>query len=594
MPVPRTSSKIVDRTGRRLLPIGSEDFAEVVTEHVYVDKTSLICDLLDSSYKVTLLCRPRRFGKSLAMRMLQCFFETPVEGAKPPIPSRKAIFESLSIWRAGERYRAQQGGHPVIFLSLGSAGGRTWDSCRAGIMGQMSDEYARHAYLLDGSLLSEEEARFRRVIAGTLAPGEAESSLSWLSLLLLRHHGSGTVILIDEYDHPVSAGHLSGYRDEVIGFMRSWLTAALKATTSLYRAYLTGVQRVGRESVFSGLNNVVVNTAMDTRCTEGFGFTREEAGALARYMGLPQGKLSEMHDWYDGYCFGGTAVYNPWSILNYLDLGGVAQPYWGNTSDNAIVHRLFQQADARLADDLRTLASGRRLERPLNLATVFSELDLLGGGASPSALWSQLYLTGYVTTDDIAFPNDDMMPRRLRLPNREVAWLYRREFTERTQSVIGDLDLLLRLRQALVSGDEAALARSLDELLMKSPSYFDLVSENSYHMLLLGLVCDLPGYRFPLSNRESGDGRPDIALIPELEHQDSLAAIVIEVKDARGTFPGPEGLATAEGGLDLLAKRALAQARGRRYGADLPGRGLLLWGVTFRGKVASCKCRRMS
>ena len=591
MPVPRTSSKIVDRTGRRLLPIGSEDFTEVVTEHVYVDKTSLICDLLDSSYKVTLLCRPRRFGKSLAMRMLQCFFETPVEGAKPPIPSRKAIFESLSIWRAGERYRAQQGEHPVIFLSLGSAGGRTWDSCRAV---QMSDEYARHAYLLDGSLLPEEEARFRRVIAGTLALGEAESSLSWLSLLLLRHHGSGTVILIDEYDHPVSAGHLSGYRDEVIGFMRSWLTAALKATTSLYRAYLTGVQRVGRESVFSGLNNVVVNTAMDTRFTEGFGFTREEAGALARYMGLPQGKLSEMHDWYDGYCFGGTAVYNPWSILNYLDLGGVAQPYWGNTSDNAIVHRLFQQADARLADDLRTLASGRRLERPLNLATVFSELDLLGGGASPSALWSQLYLAGYVTTDDIAFPNDDMMPRRLRLPNREVAWLYRREFTECTQSVIGDLDLLLRLRQALISGDEAALARSLDELLTKSPSYFDLVSENSYHMLLLGLVCDLPGYRFPLSNRESGDGRPDIALIPELEHQDSLAAIVIEVKDVRGTLPGPEGLATAEGGLDLLAKRALAQARGRRYGADLPGRGLLLWGVAFRGKVASCKCRRMS
>lgn len=528
------------------------------------------------------------------MRMLQCFFETPVEGAKPPIPSRRAIFESLSIWRAGERYRAQQGGHPVIFLSLGSAGGRTWDSCRAGIMGQMSDEYARHAYLLDGSLLPEEEARFRRVIAGTLAPGEAESSLSWLSLLLFRHHGSGTVILIDEYDHPVSAGHLSGYRDEVIGFMRSWLTAALKATTSLYRAYLTGVQRVGRESVFSGLNNVVVNTAMDTRFTEGFGFTREEAGALARYMGLPQGKLSEMHDWYDGYCFGGTAVYNPWSILNYLDLGGVAQPYWGNTSDNAIVHRLFQQADARLADDLRTLASGRRLERPLNLATVFSELDLLGGGASPSALWSQLYLAGYVTTDDIAFPNDDMMPRRLRLPNREVAWLYRREFTERTQSVIGDLNLLLRLRQALVSGDEAALARSLDELLTKSPSYFDLVSENSYHMLLLGLVCDLPGYRFPLSNRESRDSRPDIALIPELEHQNSLAAIVIEVKDARGTLPGPEGLATAEGGLDLLAKRALAQARGRRYGADLPGRGLLLWGVAFRGKVASCKCRRMS
>ena len=187
-----------------------------------------------------------------------------------------------------------------------------------------------------------------------------------------------------------------------------------------------------------------------------------------------------------------------------------------------------------------------------------------------------------------------MMPRRLRLPNREVAWLYRREFTERTQSVIGDLDLLLRLRQALVSGDEAALARSLDELLTKSPSYFDLVSENSYHMLLLGLVCDLPGYRFPLSNRESGDGRPDIVLIPELEHQNSLAAIVIEVKDVRGTLPGSEGLATAEGGLDLLAKRTLAQARGRRYGADLPGRGLLFWGVAFRGKVASCKCRRMS
>lgn len=575
------AAAIVDRTGRHRLPIGSEDFEKVVSRRVYVDKTLLIRDLLDSSLDVTLLCRPRRFGKSLAMRMLQCFFESPVEGY---VPDRSRLFDGLAIARAKESYLSERACHPVVFLSLGGVGGPTREGCWSTFARQVSAEYVRHRYVLEGAALAEvERESFERVMGQRASEAELLASLASLSDCLARHHGTDVVILIDEYDHMVTEGHLNGYRDFAIDVMRRWLTGALKATTSLFLACLTGVQRVSCESVFSGLNNVVVDTAMDLGFIEGFGFTRAEAEALARYQGLAEDKLPEMHDWYNGYNFGGVEAYNPWSVLNYLRQGGVAQPYWGNTSDNAIVHQLFQKATGESIAELQDLAAGGVVVRPLDLATVFSELDQHKGLRSDAALWGQLYLAGYVTTDDVAMPHDDMVPRRLRRPNREVGWLYRREFAERTIVAVGNYDLLLSLKDALVSGDATGLACALEHILVDSPSYLDLVSENSYHMLLLGLVYDIAGYRFPQSNRESGDGRPDIALEPELENQGLLPAIVIEVKDAHD---GPAGL-------DALSQAALRQAEERRYGIDLAGAGRLCWGIAFSGKRASCASRRL-
>ena len=570
---------VIDRTGYRRLPIGSENFEAVVSQRVYVDKTALIRELIDAAYDVTLFCRPRRFGKSLAMRMLQCYFEAPVEDGPRSIPSRAALFEGLEISRAGARYPREMGAHPVVFLNLGAVGGGTWGDTRAQLAQVVATEYLRHAYLRSsGVMTAEDKAYFARVASGSPDDAELRSSLSWLSERLCRHHGAGTVILIDEYDHPVTVGHLRGYRDEAVSFMRGWLTGALKATTSLRLACLTGVQRVSRESIFSGLNNIVVNTPMDGRFGEGFGFTASEAEELASRCGLPPRRLPQMRDWYDGYCFGGTDVYNPWSVLNYLDQGGVAQPYWGNTSDNAIVHQLFARASGREADELRALAAGEGVTEALDLSTTFSAIDDGHALADSSALWGQLYLAGYVTTDDVAVPNDAMRERRLRVPNREVAYLFRSEFVERSVREHGR-DRLRRFREALLGLDADGLSRALDAVLDESPSYLDLTSENSYHMLLLGLLYDVPGYRFPRSNRERGDGRPDVTLEPETENQDRLPAVVIEVK-SEGDVP-----------IDEQVQHALAQIERRRYGVGLSGRGLVAWGIAFRGKRALCACR---
>ena len=578
---------IVDLAGRKLLPIGHEDFEEVVSRSVFIDKSLLIRDLLDSNCLVTLFCRPRRFGKSLAMRMLQCFFEAPFE---PRHKLRRSYFENLAIWDEGDFYRAEQGKYPVVYLSLGSVSGKTWEDARAGLARLMSRECTRHDYLLQSAKLGQAEKNgLERLADRSTAGAELDGSLAFLCDCLFRHYDEKTVVLIDEYDRPVTAGHLNGYRDEAIDFMRSWLTDALKATDALRLACLTGVQRVSRESIFSGLNNLQVNTALDAEYTEGFGFTAAEAKELARYLGLERA-LDEMRSWYDGYCFGGTDVYNPWSALCFLHKGE-AQPYWGNTSDNAIVHELFQRAGNGELDELRALTAGGTIAEPLNLSTVFSELD-----TDPSASWSQLYLAGYVTTDDAGRSADNIMPRRLRVPNREVAWLFRSEFFERAQRLAGSSGRLVALHTALASGDAPGLAAALHDVLKNSLSCFDLTHENAYHTLLVGLVYTMAGYRVPLSNRESGDGRPDLVLLPEQGEESPLPAIVVAVKRLRtATEDASGGDGNNNGGdrpdaLEALAQAALEQAQARGYAHGLPGKGALLWGVAFSGKHSACRC----
>lgn len=574
---------VVDLAGNKALPIGNEDFAQVIRTSVFVDKSMLVRDIIESNYKVILFCRPRRFGKSLAMRMLQCYFEAPVEGY---VPDNGGAFESLAVWGSGERYRAERGAHPVVFLSLGSVGGKTWAEARGALAGQMASEYNRHSYLLESDILTAgERESYRRISAMEAGCAELEGSLSRLSDYLFRYHGAETVILIDEYDRPVTAGHLASYRAEAIEFMRSWLTDALKSTTSLRLACLTGVQRVSRESIFSGLNNVVVNTALDDEFTEGFGFTHREVASLLSLLAC-EGRADELAEWYDGYNFGGGRVYNPWSVLNYLRRG-VAQPYWGNTSDNAIVHQLFRLAGNGEAQELRELASGGTVWEPLDLATVFSRLD-----GDPSAIWSQLYLAGYLTTDDAGRANDDVTPRELRVPNREVAWLYRKEFAERSEALAGTTRRLRELHRALAGGDAAGLEACVGEILAESPSYFDLTSENSYHMLLLGLVYSVPGYRFPLSNRESGSGRPDIVLVPERENERRLSSIVIEVKRARVDIGSATPAKEDGAALGVLAREALNQIGVNGYVHGLAGNGALCWGVACSGKHVVCAVER--
>ncbi|MBR3314904.1 MAG: AAA family ATPase, partial [Atopobiaceae bacterium] len=420
--------RIVDRGGRRQLPIGIESFEDVLGGFAYVDKSLAVAELVDRR-GVTLYCRPRRFGKSVFLRMLQCFFECPVEGY---VPDRRGLFDGLAVADADDsRCMAHNCAHPVVYLNLSDCGADSYENVRAQVALQMVDEYNRHYYLMEeGALRGGEVARFSRMAEGEARPMELERSLAWLSMLLARFHGAQTVILIDEYDTPVNDAHLHGFRERMLDFYRSWLSGALKGTTSLFCSALTGVLRVSQESIFSELNNVRFDTTLDEDHAEAIGFTAQEAEALAAYAGRAD-KVAEMAEWYDGYRFGGVDVYNPWSVLNYLH-GGEAQPYWTNTSSNGIVTDLIRNAGEQQTAELAVLAGGGTIAKPLDLRTVFDDL-----GKNPEAVWAQLYQAGYVTTRDTGLPNDDALPRRLYIPNLEVRRLYGKELLARATRLAG-------------------------------------------------------------------------------------------------------------------------------------------------------------
>lgn len=560
----RGAANVVDRRGAGIVPIGIESFNDIVQRFVYVDKTLLAAELMDRG-GTTLFCRPRRFGKSTALRMLQSYFEAPVEGH---IEDRRELFEGLAISAAGDYYTSEQGAHPVIYLGLNACGGDTWEATKASIARIVADEYLRHAYLLESPrLIQTEKSQYERICSEMGTDAELEGSLARLAKLLARHHKRNTVILIDEYDKVVTEGHLHGYRDEATGFLKRWLTGALKGTVDLYLAALTGVQRVSKESIFSDLNNFVVDTALDHRYREAFGFTRDEVAVLATRLGY-EGKITELAEWYDGYDFGGEAIFNPWSVLNYLSYGCVAQPYWTNTSSNEVVKRLIGRADELTNAQLTTLAEGGTVEAQLDLSIVFGEID-----SDTSAIWPQLYLAGYVTTHDVTEPNEASLSRNLEVPNLEVARLFRRELQDRAIAAAGNRTVLTSLHAALASGDAEALAWELEQALLNTVSYHDLRSENSCHMWLLSLLYGMEGYRYPTSNREVGYGRPDVVCEPDSAHETNLPAIVCEAKFEREAIPDK---------LQAAADAALTdQALRKRYAHGLSGNGAIVWSVVF-------------
>ena len=575
--------RVVDRRGNGIVAIGIESFADVVTRHVYVDKTAVIADLIDRG-GVTLFCRPRRFGKSLMLRTLQCYFEAPVEGY---VEDTGPLFDGLAISDEDDYYTAERGMHPVVYLGLNACGGDTWEAMRASVAQAIAREYERHRYLLESPhVLDLEREKFGRIFMGQAPVEELEQSLTYLVSLLRRHHRQQVVILIDEYDKIVTEGHLHGYRDQATGFLKRWLTGALKGTVDLRLAALTGVQRVSKESIFSDLNNFVVDTALDHRYAEAFGFTRPEVEELAARLGHAD-KLAELAEWYDGYSFGGEAIYNPWSVLNYLDQGCVAQPYWTNTSSNAVVRDMIARAGEAVNADLTRLAQGGSVEATLDLSVVFGEID-----SQTSAIWSQLYLAGYVTTRDVAEPNNAQLARRLQVPNLEVARLFEGELVDRATALAGGRHALAALHAALRAGDAEALACELERALLNSVSYHDLRDEASAHMWLLSLLYGMEGYRFPRSNREVGRGRPDVVCEPAAARERELPAIAVEVKLVR---EAPEGEGAARDALRAAAGAALdEQALPKRYAHGLAGAGAVLWGVAFgEGKRAAASCARI-
>lgn len=564
----------------RPIPIGVDDFRELRERGMeYIDKSHLIREVLDKGAQALLLPRPRRFGKTLAMTMLRCFFEKRAEDLTP-------LFEDLSIWAAGEAYRAHFQRYPVIFLTLKGIKVETFELAWEVIRKRLAGLFAEHRALLDGGALSEEEARrYRQVLDGTADVSVVADALLDLSGYLHRVHGEKVVILIDEYDAPIHAGVAGGYVKEVLDLFRLLLTQGLKGNPHLFKAVLTGILRVAKESIFSGLNNVAVYTLLRPDFATGFGFTEPEVAALLQRAGRGE-QLEAVRAWYNGYVFGGEVIYNPWSILNYVD-GSEPEPrpFWVSTSANELVRESLVNHAAKAHDDIEALLEGRGVLRRLDENVGLSELD-----TRVDTLFGLLTFSGYLRADKEVLDPADEPHYRLTIPNREVRRVYTSTFREWMTDRMGGESAVERLRRALVSGDAEGLEEELGAFCMNVLSYHDTARhdtarhdtarsagrrpEQVYHAFVIGLLATLEGEYEVRSNRESGSGRPDVMLRPK---QAGKPGVVLELKVAK------KGKKTLE---QALAE-GVNQIEQRGYASELQAVGVrpvVAFAVAFDGK----------
>lgn len=560
---------------KKPIPIGIDDFRKIIEkDYYYVDKSLLIKELIDSGSECTLLPRPRRFGKTLNLSMLQCFFEKTAEDTS-------GLFRHLAIWRQGEPYVREQGQYPVIFLTFKDVKSRNWEKCAEQLRRVIGEEYRRHRYVLDGGLLNaDERAEYAGIIE--LRAGEVayENSLKKLSAYLERHYGQKTIILIDEYDTPIQEGFMQGYYDEAIGFMRNMLGAALKGNRSLEKAVLTGILRVARESI-SGLNNLKVRSLLEPQFSTHFGFLEHEVAEMLAYYEIGT-KIEEVRSWYNGYRFGDSVVYNPWSILNFTDSSSLGTlPYWVNTSGDELIRRLFVRGGIQVQEDLACLLRGERIRKPIADTLVYEDIR-----SSPDALWSFLLFSGYLKAESVSLTEEGSRLVDLAVPNKEVGTVYRKIVLSWFQPPIHAADSQYeKMLEALVAGNIPDFEHNFREIVMVTFSYFDTshtYPENVYHAFSLGLLVSLRDAYEVKSNRESGFGRYDIILLPRNSRNKGIVLEFKKVNREQGET------------LEAAADAALKQMEEKRYDTELRERGvrdILYLGIAFDGKLAKVKAK---
>lgn len=550
------------------LPIGISDFKEIIEGgYVYVDKTLFIQELVEKGDKVSLIPRPRRFGKTLNLSMLRYFFEKSDD-------SRAHLFEALNIWN-DEKYRAMQGQFPVISLSLKDIKCHTWEETLGAFRELIADEFERHSYLLTSQVLSLREAeRYDKILCGEDNQALCESSLKLLIRWLNRYHKKRVVLLVDEYDAPAHAAFIEGYYEQLISFLRNWLSGALKDNSLLERGVLTGILRIAKESIFSGLNNITTFSLLKDNFHDKFGLLEWEVVQLLEDYGIPN-RLQEMRQWYNGYRIASNeGVYNPWSILNCLKEGGSLAPYWVNTSDNALMKRLITQGAGEIKSDIEELLQGNVIEKHIDEGIIFANLE-----RSPNSIWSLLLFSGYLTLTETPTYG---VPCKLCIPNTEIRELYRSMIAEWFEMSIHN-SKYHQLLESLVSGDIDTFVLIFQEFLLSSVSFFDISGdepEKVYHAFVLGLLLGLKGRYDVKSNRESGYGRYDVLLIP---HNKNGLGIVMEFKKIN-PFEAID--------LESAVASALTQIATRNYDKELRDRGIsriLHVGLAFKGKNVSIR-----
>ena len=544
------------------MPVGLDNFREMIArEYYFVDKTKFIKELLDSNAMVTLITRPRRFGKTLAMRMLQEFFDINAAG--------RDTFKGLNISRAGEKYMQHRGKYPVIFLQLKNVAAGDFEKSFAFLKAIIARLYREYAFLEESpALTGDEKEYYVRVRRGRehCTYDDLAMSLGNLTDMLYRHYGIRPIVLIDEYDAPIQHAWEDGYYEDMIRFMRQFYSEVLKGNEALEFAVLTGVLRVAKESIFSGLNNLKVCSVLSGEYSDIFGFTGEEVAKMAVDL-QQEDKLSEIKAWYDGYTFGGTEIYNPWSVIMYFDAGCKPAPYWVNTSGNGIVKQMFKFSGQEGADDLQSLMDGGSVFKQLREGVVYANI-----GDRIDDLYSILLMTGYLKCVGL-MEKLYGEEAELRIPNKEIRSLFGREILENFIAA-GSVSRLGRMLDAMVSGHGDIFESVLSGIVRNNVSYHDAANgESFYHGMMLGFCVLLKDTHIVQSNRESGYGRFDLALIPTDRR---YYGVIMEFKRAAD-----------EGQLEEKALEALAQIEELSYIAEFQQRQIeKVWkyGIAFCGK----------
>ncbi|MGZ3733253.1 MAG: AAA family ATPase, partial [Parachlamydiaceae bacterium] len=484
------------------LPVGISDFKEIIDKgYAYVDKTLLVEELVEKGTKVALIPRLRRFGKTLNLSMLRYFFEKTEE-------ETSYLFQDLKIWK-NEKCRALQGQFPVIFISLKDVKCSSWEETFAALGKLVAAEFQQHRYLLEGQILTAEEKNdYERIVRKEKDKTLIEGSLFLLSEWLHRYHNKRVILLIDEYDTPAHAAYVGDYYDTLIGFLRNWLSAALKDNVYLERGVLTGILRIAKESIFSGLNNIITFTILNETFSDKFGLLESEVTELLDQYGLLE-KLPEIRKWYNGYQIGSSSgIYNPWSVLNCIANKGALAPYWVNTSENALVKELIAQGKDDMKADVEQLMKGGVVEKNIEEEIVFADLE-----KRPNTVWALLLFSGYLTLGATPVYGK---PCQLRIPNREVEEFYQSMVLNWFESTIHETKYR-ELLNSLIKGDVDTFSQIFQEFLLSSVSVFDVGTEEAekiYHAFILGMLVGLKDRYEVKSNRESGYGRYDVMLIP--------------------------------------------------------------------------------
>ncbi len=552
------------------LPIGVDNFGKLITrDYYYIDKTLLIKDLLDNKADVNLFTRPRRFGKTLNMSMLQYYFEKREK-------NNSYLFENLNIMEAGEEYTSHMGQYPVINLSLKSAKQPNFELAYISIARRIAEEYKRHEYILKSENLKNEKERFLKILKEQGDEGDYTDSIFFLSQCLEKYHNKKVIILIDEYDVPLENAFFEGFYDKMIAFLRSLFESALKTNSSLEFSVITGCLRISRESIFTGLNNLNIVSILNDRYAEHFGFTDDEVKKILKDYKVEE-KYSIIKEWYNGYIFGSTNVYNPWSVVKYVydllpNINVFPSSYWANTSSNSIVKSLIEKADSVTKKEIELLIEGKTIEKRVHEDITYDEMY-----DSMENLWNFMFFTGYFKKVGERMDEEDNHYITLKIPNKEVKYIFKNKILKWFHDKVKVKDLST-MYSAIFNKDAQTFQKELNAMLRQTISFNDAY-ENFYHGFTLGVLANMHEFLVK-SNREAGDGRSDI-FIKSLSIFEPCVILELKVCDK------PK---------DIFKKcdEALAQIDAKNYEEELKEEGyenIIKYGISFYRKDCVIKVK---